>query len=205
MRASVAEQRVQPTRPIAAHPSDIPAQTMQKCSASGVSSRYDYAPMHWLLAYTKPRQEALAEEHLRRQGFEVLCPQLRVQKLRRRKWTWVEEPLFPRYLFVGATDDKSWAPVRSTVGVASLVRFGGQVAEVPLKLIEGLRNAAEEPQAVRPLFKQGQKVRIVTGDYATLEAVFDLAEGEERATVLLELLGRQSRVRVGVGEIVNAD
>ena len=66
-------------------------------------------------------------------------------------------------------------------------------------------NAAEEPQAVRPLFKQRQKVRIVTGAFATLEAVFDIAEGGERATVLLELLGRQSRVRVGVGEIVNAD
>jgi hypothetical protein len=34
--------------------------------------------------------------------------------------------------------------------------------------------------------------------------VFDLAEGEERATVLLELLGRQTRVRVDVGEIVDA-
>jgi transcriptional antiterminator RfaH len=55
------------------------------------------------------------------------------------------------------------------------------------------------------MFTQGQKVRIVAGDYATLEAVFDLAEGEERATVLLELLGRQSRVRVGVGELINAD
>jgi transcriptional antiterminator RfaH len=106
---------------------------------------------------------------------------------------------------VGATDEKSWAPVRSTVGVASLVRFGGQVAEVPAGLVEGLRSAAEEPRAARPMFQQGQRVRIVAGDYATLEAVFDLAEGEERATVLLELLGRQSRVRVGVGEIVNAD
>jgi transcriptional antiterminator RfaH len=91
------------------------------------------------------------------------------------------------------------------VGVTSLVRFGGQVAEVPLKLIEGLRNVAEEPQAVRPMFQRGQRVRIVTGDYGTLEAVFHLAEGEERATVLLELLGRQSRVRVGVGELINAD
>jgi transcriptional antiterminator RfaH len=117
----------------------------------------------------------------------------------------VEEPLFPRYLFVGATDEQSWAPVRSTVGLASLVRFGGQVAEVSARLIEGLRDAAEEPRAVRPLFKQGQKVRIVAGNYATLEAVFDMAEGEERATVLLNLLGRESRVRVGVGEIVNAD
>ena len=61
---------------------------------------------------------------------------------------------------------------------------------------------AEEPRAARPLFNQGQKVRIVAGDYATLEAVFDIAEGEERATVLLELLGRQSRVRVGVGNLV---
>jgi transcriptional antiterminator RfaH len=161
--------------------------------------------MHWLLAYTKPRQERVAEEHLRRQGYDVLCPQLRVQKLRRRRWTLLEEPLFPRYLFVGATDEQSWAPVRSTAGVASLVRFGGQVAEVPLELIKGLRNAAEEPQAVRPLFKQGQKVRIVTGDFATLEGVFDMAGGDERATVLLDLLGRQSPVRVGVGEIVNAD
>jgi hypothetical protein len=32
-----------------------------------------------------------------------------------------------------------------------------------------------------------------------------MAEGEARATVLLNLLGRQSPVRVGVGEIVNAD
>ena len=55
-------------------------------------SEYDSAPMHWLLAYTKPRQEALAEEHLRRQGYEVLCPQLRMQKLRRRKWSWKEKP-----------------------------------------------------------------------------------------------------------------
>ena len=98
--------------------------------------------MLWLLAYTKPRQESLAEENLRRQGFEVFCPQLRVQKLRRRKWVWLEEPLFPRYLFVGAAAGVSWSPVRSTFGVVSLVRFGGRVAEVSPDLIDSLRVAA---------------------------------------------------------------
>ena len=161
--------------------------------------------MHWLLAYTKPRQEALAEEHLRRQGFEVLCPQLRVQKLRRRKWTWVEEPLFPRYLFVGAGEGVSWGPVRRTVGVASLVGFGGQVAPVPEALVETLRSSAAEPQHYRPIYQQGQKVRIVAGPFATLAGVFDMAEGESRATVLLDLLGRQTRVTVRVGEIIDAD
>ena len=159
--------------------------------------------MHWLLAYTKPRQEVLAEEHLRRQGFEVLCPQLRVQKLRRRKWTWVEEPLFPRYLFVGATDEQSWAPVRSTVGVTSLVRFGGVYAAVPRVLIETLLEAAAElPQSQRAVFQQGQKVRIVAGQFASLEAVFEMVDGADRATVLLNLLGRQSRVRVDLHQLV---
>jgi transcriptional antiterminator RfaH len=86
---------------------------------------------------------------------------------------------------------QSWAPVRSTVGVTSLERFGGQIAA--------------EPQYHRPIYQQGQKVRIVAGPFATLEGVLDMAEGAERATVLLNLLGRQSRVRVAAAEIVNAD
>jgi transcriptional antiterminator RfaH len=85
----------------------------------------------------------------------VRCLQLRLQRLRRHKWTRVEEPP-RRYLFLGAAKEQSWAPVRSTVGVASLVRFGGQVAEVPPKLIEGPRNAAEEPRAARPLFSRAE-------------------------------------------------
>ena len=36
-------------------------------------------------------------------------------------------------------------------------------------------------------------MRIVAGDYATLEAVFDMVEGEERATVLLDLLGLKNQ------------
>ncbi len=48
-------------------------------------------------------------------------------------------------------------------------------------------------------------MRIVAGAFATLEGVFDMAEGESRATVLLDLLGRQNPVRVGVGDIVNAE
>lgn len=112
--------------------------------------------MHWLLAYTKPRAEVLAQQHLERQGFEVLCPLMRAQKLRRRKWTWIEEPLFPRYLFDGASAEQSWARVRSTVGVTSLVKFGGTYATVPEALIELLRSGAEQPEVHRPLFSRAR-------------------------------------------------
>jgi transcriptional antiterminator RfaH len=158
--------------------------------------------MNWLLAYTKPRSEPLAQEHLERQGFDVLCPMLRAQKLRRRKWHWIEEPLFPRYLFVGASPEQSWAPVRSTVGVTSLVKFGGIYATVPEALIELLRSGGDDPAVHRPLFQKGQKLRIVAGPYASFEAVFEMEEGEQRAAVLLDLLGRQSRVIVDVAQLV---
>lgn len=158
--------------------------------------------MHWLLAYTKPRSELLAEENLARQGFDVLCPMMRAQKLRRRRWSWLEEPLFPRYLFVGAHEEQAWAPIRSTVGVTSLVRFGGVFASVPGALIESLASAADGPRIARPVFKQGQKVRIVAGPHASLAAVFEMAEGEERAAVLVDLLGRQNRVRVDLDQLL---
>jgi transcriptional antiterminator RfaH len=91
--------------------------------------------------------------------------------------------------------------VRSTVGVASLVRFGGQVAAVPETLVETLRTSAAEPQHHRPIYQQGQKVRIVAGPFATLEGVFDMAEGAERATVLLSLLSRPIPVSVDVSQL----
>jgi transcriptional antiterminator RfaH len=159
--------------------------------------------MRWLVVYTKPRLEFAAQEHLGRQGFEVLCPLLRVQKLRRRKWLWIEEPLFPRYLFVGASKDQSWAPIRSTVGVSSIVRFGGIYAEVSDQLIDAFRAGNQEPAQYRPLFEKGQKLRIVAGPYASLQGVFDLDEGGQRAAVLLDLLGRQSRAVVDINQLIS--
>ena len=115
----------------------------------------------------------------------------------------MEEPLFPRYLFVGAPEGQAWAPVRSTVGVTSLVRFGGVYATVPPVLIETLlAAAADHPQPQRAVFQQGQKVKIVAGQFASLEAVFEMVDGSDRATVLLDLLGRQSRVRVDLHQLV---
>ena len=45
---------------------------------------------------------------------------------------------------------------------------------------------------------------IVAGEFATLEAVFDVAEGEAKAAVLLDLLGRRNRVKVRVDDLVAA-
>ena len=159
--------------------------------------------MDWYVIHTKPRQEARALLNLESQGYECYLPQLTKQKLFRGVIDIAQEPLFPRYLFVGAPEGHAWAPVRSTVGVTSLVRFGGVYAAVPPVLIETLLEAAAElPQPQRAVFQQGQRVRIVAGQFASLEAVFEMVDGADRATLLLDLLGRQSRVRVNLHQLV---
>ncbi|MDO8275209.1 MAG: transcription/translation regulatory transformer protein RfaH [Serpentinimonas sp.] len=148
--------------------------------------------MHWYLVHTKPRKELCALEHLERQGFGCYLPLLRSEKLRRASLQPCDEPLFPRYLFIQLGLDlqaRSWGPIRSTVGVSRLVAFGSEPAKVPDALIDQLlRQEAVLRGQVVPLFQPGQRVRVTQGPFAGLEGVFQIAEGERRVLVLIEML-----------------
>ena len=47
-----------------------------------------------------------------------------------------------------------------------------------------------------PLFTAGETVRIEGGPFAGLTAVFDIPKGDDRAQVLLEMLGKVQQVLV---------
>ncbi len=54
-------------------------------------------------------------------GLKAACTVLMAGKgsslpICRRKCAWVERLLVPRHLFVGASDEQTWVPVRSIVG-----------------------------------------------------------------------------------------
>jgi transcriptional antiterminator RfaH len=160
--------------------------------------------MPWYLVHTKPRQELRALENLQRQSFSCLLPMLGVERVRQRRLTVVEEPLFPRYLFIELGEDVNWAPIRSTMGVTNLVRFGSTVAKVPQAVVDELRQqqaARVSQDPARPLFSPGQEVRITSGPFAGLRAVFDIADGDARAMLLIELLSKQVRLPVEVTQI----
>ena len=94
----------------------------------------------WYAVCCKPRQEAVAEENLLRQGFQVYLPRIRMRQRRRGQWIDAVEVLFPRYIFIRVdTLRRSTAAVRSTRGAVGLVRFGGQPAVVPDAVMDALR------------------------------------------------------------------
>lgn len=149
--------------------------------------------LNWYLIHSKPRQEKVALENLQRQGFACYLPVLRLEKIRRGALSVVEEPLFTRYLFVQLDTDsqsRSWAPIHSTRGVARLVRFGIEPARVEDGLIEALRQQQAQVGLAQRLFEPGQKVVVTEGSFAGIEAIFELSDGQARAMVLIELIGR---------------
>jgi transcriptional antiterminator RfaH len=154
----------------------------------------------WHLVHTKPRQEARAEENLAHQGYAVYLPRALVTQRRRGKPQRRVEPLFPRYLFIQLEPGvDNWAPLRSTLGVSAVVRFGTDAAIVPDALVAALQ-AREDAAGLCDLRlappAPGDRVVVVDGELAGFEGIFVTADGDARATILLDIVGRATRVRL---------
>jgi len=154
----------------------------------------------WFVVYTKPRQERIAVENLARQNFEAYCPIIAVTKRRNYQLVSVIEPFFPRYIFV-RFDLKSdnLAPIRSTRGVSSLVRFGGVPKRVPPLLIRALKsneNAQQLHCIVSRAWRRGDEVEIEHGPFSGYSCIFDAERSADRVTVLLNIVGKQTRATI---------
>lgn len=146
----------------------------------------------WYLVWTKPRQEETALLQLQRQGYSCYLPRIRLEKIRKNRARIVVEPMFPRYLFVrlgSDRDSQSWSPIRSTVGVQQLIYFGGRPARVDDALVELLLER-EHGLPTQMLYQPGERVRIASGPFAGIEAVFQMSNAGQRAMVLLDILGK---------------
>jgi transcriptional antiterminator RfaH len=148
--------------------------------------------LNWYLVHTKPRQEDIALANLERQGYECYLPQMRIERIRRRKAEVATEPMFPRYLFIrldSSDQGKSWSPIRSTLGVSQLVHFGARAAKVDDTLVDLLRQR-ERALPTEAMFHSGDSVVIADGPFAGIEAIYQTADAERRAFILLEILAK---------------
>lgn len=143
----------------------------------------------WYLVQTKPRRELLAQANLQRQHYEVYFPRLMRLVLRRGELHRHVAALFPRYLFLRLDVGRMpLGPVRSTIGVAGVVRFGSEFAVVPDTVVADLRKRANPETGLHELnghpgFERGAVVRIAAYPFDGLEAVFECECGADRAEI----------------------
>lgn len=161
-------------------------------------------PSHrsWYLIHSKPNQESVAKEQLERQGYETYLPLAPTLRKNRGKSIRIIAPMFPRYLFIhlsNQTDD--WRPIRSTIGVSNLVKFGMQPARVPDELVQAIINREDDEGIIsipKKSYESGETVRISTGPFEGYEAVFSSAEPKDRVIVLLKIA--ESHVKININQ-----
>lgn len=163
----------------------------------------------WFVVYTHPREEAIAQENLLRQGFTTYWPRYRKRSSHARRVQEVAASLFPRYLFAAFDAGTSgWRAIRSTRGVAELVRQGLQPVPVPERLIDEIR-AREDRDGFVVLGRQieltkGQRIQLEGSAFRGHQLIFETKKDSERVVALLSLLGREHEVEVPVGSILPA-
>lgn len=164
--------------------------------------------LRWYLVRTKRAREATAQAQLERQGYQTYLPRF-VQSVKRAgRWRERIAALFPGYLFVRVDEgQQALGPVRSTVGVANVVRFGAKYATVPDTLVAGLIARADAETGLHRLQAPslppaGARVTVSSGPFDGLEGIYERECGEDRVLVLLNLLGRSTRVQLPIDAIV---
>lgn len=160
----------------------------------------------WFCLRSHPRREHVAARHLRQmEQVEVFNPRIRFARATRNGPLWMTEALFPNYLFARFNWKASLTRVHYSPAVSGVVHFGSRWPIVPDVVIEEIR-AMLGPDEIHLISKEcqpGDKVKIAGGLFHGLEVVIsEVMPGRQRVAVLMNFLGRQTTVEVGMNSII---
>jgi len=153
----------------------------------------------WFLAQVRPNCHKMAERNLRRQDFQTFLPVHEETKRRAGRFIATLRPLFMGYMFVAFDATQGdWRAINSTYGVIRLISFGKEPQPVPLDLISRLMLRCDGGGKLLPprILKPGDVVRISGGPFAEFVATVEKISPDQRVWVLLDLMGRATRVAV---------
>lgn len=154
----------------------------------------------WFCLRAQPKHEHIAAAHLQKEpNVEVYLPRIRFRRATRRGPVWFTEALFPNYLFARFDLAACLRGICHTRGVRGVVHFGDRWPVVPEAVIEELRASlgADRVHVIHEELQPGQAVQIAGGVFHGLRAVVTrVMPSRERVAVLLEFLGRQTRVEL---------
>ena len=160
----------------------------------------------WFCLRSQPKHEHIAAGHLRQmEGVEVFNPRIRFPRSTRTGKVVVTEAMFPNYLFARFDWKTSLTRVHYAPGVSGVVHFGIKWPTIPEHSIEELRAliGKEGIHVVSDEIAVGDEVTVSGGVFHGLNAVVtQVMPGKQRVLVLMDFLGRQSTVEIGVQSII---
>jgi transcription antitermination factor NusG len=155
---------------------------------------------NWYALYVASRQEKASAELLMERGIEAYVPLVKTMRQWSDRKKMVELPLLNGYLFICIAPAQKEQALQ-TKGVVRFVRSEGKDAVIRQEEINRLKQLVElgyhlEAFGIRRRYKEGEKVKIVSGPLKNIEGfVVENKEGRF-IDVLLESIGQSIRVKL---------
>lgn len=153
----------------------------------------------WFAIYVKSRSEKKVHKLLEDIDVESFLPLItRVKQWSDRKKK-VEEPLFRSYLFVHI-DLTDYYKVLQVPGVVKFINFENQPAPVPENQIVAIRQYVNDSDLHEDInyddFKEGELVRIKSGQMKDLMGRFVKIKGKHRIIIDIESVGQSLPINI---------
>lgn len=159
----------------------------------------------WYLIYTKPRHEKKVYTRLMEMEIQSFLPTQKSLRCWHDRKKYIDEPLFPSYVFVYHTDMHSYYSSVNVDGVLYYVRAGNNIARVSETIINNIRlisKSGEEVEVSDEHFQPGQKLAIVQGPLTGLSCELVQYEKVKRLLVRMDFLKRNILLTLPAGYLM---
>ena len=153
----------------------------------------------WFVLQFKPNSYNQAEKNLNRQGFETFLPFHTSTSRRVCRFVPTAKPLFPGYMFVRFDrTETDWRKINNTYGVTRLVTFNSVLKSIPTTFVYNLMKRYDLSGNLLPVkkLKEGDQVKISRGPFANFIATVETYETELRIWVLMDIMGRNTKIKI---------
>ncbi|HWK05309.1 MAG TPA: UpxY family transcription antiterminator [Puia sp.] len=159
----------------------------------------------WYLIYTKPRHEKKVYTRLKELNIDSFLPLTKKLRTWHDRKKYVDEPLFPSYVFIYLNDMRNYYEGMDAQGALYYVRTGKEIARVNETIVNNIKLVTDQTNNIEvsdDLFQPGQRLVISQGALTGLSCEIVQADSKQKLLVRVDLLQRSILVSLPEGHLM---
>jgi transcriptional antiterminator RfaH len=103
--------------------------------------------------------------------------------------------------------ESEWHKINSTYGVSRLITFNSILKSIPTILVDHLMKRYDLSGKLLPIqkLKKGDQVTILKGPFANFIASIEKYEADQRICILMDLMGRKTKIQTPLDNLILLD